>query len=300
MHDSSYEKMSLFVGRYLDDVRGQPLEILDFGSQVVGDQVRSYRTLLDDPSWTYRGLDIEAGNNVDVVVADPYDWSEIESDSVDLVVSGQAFEHVEYFWASMFEIVRVLKPGGLATIIAPAGGFEHRFPLDCWRFYRDGFDALARYVDCEVLESFSDWDNLPWEDSILVARKPAEPSLRTRRRSSLQRALLADEPSLATIESAWSAPAESDEPTSILAAATPGAMTAELESARAERQRMAAAAAEAAAAQAVELDALREQVRAFEARPGPLAQAYGTARAKIAALAGDRGRAAYKRLRGRS
>ena len=141
MHDSSYEAMGAFVRVHLEPFRGQHLDIVDFGSQVVERQTMSYRNLLDDPSWNYRGLDIEAGRNVDLIVDDAYDWQAIESDSVDLVVSGQAFEHVEYFWASMFEIVRILKPGGLAAIIAPSSGFEHRYPVDCWRFYRDGFEA---------------------------------------------------------------------------------------------------------------------------------------------------------------
>ena len=172
MHESSYEKMEAFVRVHLDAHRGHPLEILDFGSQVVDDQGVSYKALFDDPDWNYRGLDIEAGHNVDIVVENAYDWTEVPTDSVDLVVSGQALEHVEYFWASMYEIVRVLKPGGLAMLIAPSGGFEHRYPVDCWRFYRDGFVALADHVDCEIVDAFTDWGNLDWEDSILVARKP--------------------------------------------------------------------------------------------------------------------------------
>lgn len=299
MHDSSYEKMTLFVDCYLNSFRGQPLQILDFGSQVVDSQNLSYRSVLDDPAWTYRGLDIEAGDNVNVVVDDPYDWSEIESNTIDLVVSGQAFEHVEYFWASMFEIIRVLKPGGVATIIAPAGGFEHRYPVDCWRFYRDGFDALARYVGCEVLESFTDWYNLPWEDSILVARKPTGPNNLLQRRSALQRALLSEDPSLDALSAAWTLTDGKVEP-SPLASLEPGAMTDELTAGRSERRRAADSAAASAASRDNELRTLREQVRLYESRPAPLPRAYGVVRSKIAELAGSRGRAAYKRLRGRS
>ena len=91
-------------------------------------------------------MDLSEGENVDLVLSDPYSWSEIRSSSVDVFVSGQAFEHIEFFWQTMLEIARALKPGGLCCIIAPSGGPEHKYPLDCWRFYPDGFRALARYA----------------------------------------------------------------------------------------------------------------------------------------------------------
>lgn len=52
---------------------------------------------------------MEEGPNVDVVLKNPYDWDAIESDSFDLVISGQAFEHIEFFWKTMEEMTRVLK-----------------------------------------------------------------------------------------------------------------------------------------------------------------------------------------------
>lgn len=57
----------------------------------------SYRTLFNNPKWNYVGCDLEEGSNVDIVLNDPYDWKNIESNSYDVVISGQAFEHIEYF-----------------------------------------------------------------------------------------------------------------------------------------------------------------------------------------------------------
>ena len=51
MHDTSFETMRTFVRVHLGAVRGAQLEVLDFGSQVVDEQERSYRELFDDPSW---------------------------------------------------------------------------------------------------------------------------------------------------------------------------------------------------------------------------------------------------------
>ena len=310
MHDSSYEKMSAFVDVYLGTYRNATLDILDFGSQVVDSQGQSYRPLFDAPGWQYKGLDIEAGHNVDIVVVDVYNWAEVPSDSVDVVISGQAFEHVEFFWASTFEIVRVLRPGGLAVIIAPSGGFEHRYPVDCWRFYRDGFVALNEYVGCELIDALTDWGNLNWEDSILVLRKPdwnADSRDQFRRRSTLQRALLDNSMlDLPSLEQQWSDATSYDGAVSPLSTVTSGALTTVLESRRAKRIDAKASAAtnqraEATTleAQANELAALRAQVDALQNAPGPAWQFYGSARRRIAALAGARGRRVYKRMLGR-
>lgn len=193
MHASSYRKMELFVETYLDPARDVPLEIIDFGSQQVNPLSLTYKTLLDRSPWRYRGLDIADGHNVDIRVDDAYDWSEVDSDSIDVVVSGQALEHVEYFWASAFEIGRILKPGGLAMLIAPSGGYEHRFPLDCWRYYTDGMRALASYLRFELIDAFTDWGNEVWEDSVLVIRKPVwsiEEANEFTVRAAMQRSLL--------------------------------------------------------------------------------------------------------------
>ena len=132
MHTSSRDKMRLFVEQYLGARRGEPLVIHDLGSQDVNG---SYRDLFDSPNWRYTGLDMVPGDNVDLVLKTPYTWREVASGSVDVLVSGQAFEHIRYVWITMLEVARVLRPGGLCIVIAPSSGPEHRYPVDCWRFY---------------------------------------------------------------------------------------------------------------------------------------------------------------------
>lgn len=177
MHISSMDKMRAFREKYLESRTNTALQILDIGSQEVNG---SYKSIFSDqPLWKYQGCDMVEGKNVDIVLTDPYDWKQIKSNSADVIISGQAFEHVELFWITMLEIARVLKPGGLCCIIAPSGGFEHRYPVDCWRFYPDGFSALAKYAKLSVVESYTQWEDLPqydndnncWHDSVLIARK---------------------------------------------------------------------------------------------------------------------------------
>jgi len=174
MHLSSLQSMRSFREKYLSGK--DPLIIMEIGSQSYG---ATYKEIFISEQWTYVGVDIVTGENVDLVLKDLYEWHEINTDSVDVVISGQAFEHIEFFWLTMKEIARILKPGGLCCIIAPSGGPEHKYPVDCWRFFPDGFRALAHYVDLEVLEARRPEETKGldpasdiWADTVLIARKP--------------------------------------------------------------------------------------------------------------------------------
>jgi SAM-dependent methyltransferase len=160
VHQSSLDKMLAFKKKYLEGRENEPLLILDLGSCDVNGSYRGY-------------FEVSC-----------YYWREIKSGSADVVVSGQAFEHIEFFWLTMLEIARVLKPEGICCLIAPSGGPEHRYPVDCWRYYPDGFAALARFASLEVSEiysqngttGYSDGSDM-WQDTVLVCRKPALPKL---------------------------------------------------------------------------------------------------------------------------
>jgi SAM-dependent methyltransferase len=180
MHQSSLDKMTDFRDRYLAHRQSENLRIFDLGSMDING---SYRPLFFSPNWRYQGLDLAEGENVDLVLGNPYRWPEIPSGSADVVISGQAFEHIEFFWVTMLEIERILKRGGICCIISPSGGPEHRYPVDCWRFFPDGFAALARFAQLKTLEIYTqrvsepeyknDDSNL-WKDVVLICAK--EPS----------------------------------------------------------------------------------------------------------------------------
>ena len=193
--------MRLFREKHLQGKEETPLNILDLGSlDVVGNF--TYKEIFNCPNWTYTGVDMTEGNNVDIVLKNPYAWREIKNNSVDVFISGQAFEHVEYIWILMLEVYRVLKPGGICCIIAPAGGFEHRYPVDCWRFYPDGLNALAKFSKMATIEAYTQWepegytkDNSDvWQDSVLVCRKEKAstwPSIKNRLINRIQYSALA-------------------------------------------------------------------------------------------------------------
>lgn len=180
MHLSSYLKMEWFKNKYLAGREAEELNILDIGSLDMGG---SYKALFCETAWNYTGIDLVPGAGVDIVVRDCYKWSEIETSAYDVVISGQAFEHMPYFWLVMQEIARVMKPDGICCIIAPGAGPEHRCPVDCYRFYPDGMIAMAEYVHMNVLHAFMgegakeperdifrDNDGI-WQDCVLIAQK---------------------------------------------------------------------------------------------------------------------------------
>jgi SAM-dependent methyltransferase len=171
MHQTSLDKIKAFVEEYLEEFEDTELIIIDVGAKSYLNNP-TYRFFFNKPKWKYLGLDLEAGNNVDIVVSDPYNWKEVPSDFADVIVSGQAFEHIEFPWLTIKEIFRVLKPGGICCIIAPYSEAEHKYPHDCRRFYLDGMKALGKWAGFKVVEIFTDWGLGEWQDTFAVFQKP--------------------------------------------------------------------------------------------------------------------------------
>jgi hypothetical protein len=175
MHASSLENMWTCYRRY---VAGGPFEgrsetiVLDIGASDVNG---SYREIFGNPPFRYIGADMALGPGVDLVLDDPYRIPLADA-SVDIVISGQALEHCEFFWLSFAEMVRVLRPDGLIFLIAPSAGPIHRYPVDCYRFYPDAYAALARHAGCTLVESWLD-ERGPWRDLVGVFRRAGGPPL---------------------------------------------------------------------------------------------------------------------------
>ena len=178
MHESSMLRMKWFASKYLDSSR--KLKILDVGAYDVNG---CYKEIFTSKGHDYVGLDMEEGPNVDITPQSAYVWDEIEEGKYDVVISGQALEHIEFFWVTFEEIIRVTKKEGLICIIAPKGFEEHRYPVDCWRFLTDGMIAIARLYMLEIIHTHTncapsidekEWYSKDCADSMLIARKPYE------------------------------------------------------------------------------------------------------------------------------
>jgi SAM-dependent methyltransferase len=86
----------------------------------------------------------------------------VDNDTYDLVLSAQVIEHVRRPWLWMHELRRVCKPGGYVITICPVSWPFHEHPVDCWRIYPDGMQALHDEVGlstflirCESLDGES-------------------------------------------------------------------------------------------------------------------------------------------------
>ncbi|MCB1358507.1 MAG: methyltransferase domain-containing protein [Maritimibacter sp.] len=151
MHDESKRYMR---AAFETHAQGRPAGlVLDVGA---GRKPGFHRRLWEGGGWRYHGLDLAEGPNVDVRIEDPWIFP-LENDSYDAVISGQMLEHNAFFWLTFLEMARVLKMGGLMIHIAPSRGIEHRDPVDCWRFYRDGMAALADWSGLDCIEATTDW-----------------------------------------------------------------------------------------------------------------------------------------------
>jgi SAM-dependent methyltransferase len=118
-----------------------------------------YMKLLEDKSIKWHTLDIDTkhiGNAAEqeghIISKQLYTYP-IKADNYDLIIAGQVIEHVADIWKWMEELKRILKPGGTIIIVCPVSWPYHEAPIDCWRIYPAGFEALAEKVGLRLLHS---------------------------------------------------------------------------------------------------------------------------------------------------
>lgn len=156
------------------EIPDKPL-ILDVGGRNNSPKDRSYRSLFGK-NVTYWVTDIEEGPNVDIVMKEyEVPWG-LLSDGPDLVISGQVAEHVRNPFRWIAELKRILKPGGYMILIAPSAGPNHD-KVDCWRFMRDSWQAIAEECGLSLVKSWIYTGNSgggrgrKWDDHTAVLKK---------------------------------------------------------------------------------------------------------------------------------
>ena len=138
MHALAMKNAKRFFDTYVTSL-GQ-VTVVDIGAQDVNGSLRD----ACPRQAKYIGVDFAQGKGVDVVLDDPYTFP-FADNSIDVAVSSSCFEHSEMFWVLFLEIMRVLKPSGLFYLNAPSHLAFHRYPVDCYRFFPDSGNALAKW-----------------------------------------------------------------------------------------------------------------------------------------------------------
>jgi SAM-dependent methyltransferase len=187
LHASALAAVRSSIERFMSVDRHY--DVVDFGSLARGDSP-THRDLLTGRDCRLVGVDVVAGNNVDLVMPKPYTIP-LPSRSADVVISGQVFEHIPFPFTSLLEIRRVLRPDGIFIMTVPSRGHRHD-KYDCWRVYPDGVRALAAFAMMSLEYVHTDFPAKDadgrldytrvksyWGDTVAVLRRPQRGAART-------------------------------------------------------------------------------------------------------------------------
>ena len=177
MHSSAILNLERFFKIYLKKFNNPT--ILDYGGASHGKQTTALNILKRYyTNYKYLTLDVAPNKNVDIVLKDPYKINELEKESIDIIICTSVFEHIEFFWLTYLEILKLLKPKGIFYLNVPSNGNFHRWSTDCWRFYPDSGNALVKWGKYNkfkpiCLESFTTKQILEcgWNDYVSVILK---------------------------------------------------------------------------------------------------------------------------------
>src|SRR5665213_873697 len=176
-HPSQLEFVDLTKSLFPDMFAGR--KVLEIGSLDINGTVRGYFTNCE-----YTGLDVAPGPGVDVVCeGQKYNAPDA---SFDTVICCEVMEHNPYWVDTFYNMMRLLKPGGLmimscATGWRPEHGTSRSDPGNSpltveqgWEYYRNlGARDIMRKVDFSSLSAWAfatNWD--AWDLYLLGTKDP--------------------------------------------------------------------------------------------------------------------------------
>lgn len=143
---------------------GQPDRVLEVGSLNINGSARS---VFQEADTEYIGIDQIEGRDVDIV-DNAYDLEMIFPTKdfwFDLVICCETLEHDPYFWITIEQMKKVLKPGGWLIITTPGIKLQkHDYPEDYYRFFGETYKTVffADMIKVEVKEFY--FKNNAWKD----------------------------------------------------------------------------------------------------------------------------------------
>ena len=145
MHTNS----RLLFEKYATDYFNPNTRILEIGADNIPS---TYRKIIKGDNIIWDTIDLQEREGFTYVSNSEYSYP-IESNTYNIVLSGQVFEHVRKPWRWMKELERVCKVGGFVITINPVSWPYHEAPVDCWRAYPEGMTALYEDSGLQVIIS---------------------------------------------------------------------------------------------------------------------------------------------------
>lgn len=144
----------LLFEKYARDHFRPGMRVLEIGPD---GRPTTYQSIVGEDSIEWDTLDLREGPHITFSAPSEYSFP-VPDEAYDIVLSGQVIEHVRRIWTWMREVARVCRPGGLVITINPVSWPYHQAPVDCWRIYPDGMEALYEDSGLEVM--LSRWESL--------------------------------------------------------------------------------------------------------------------------------------------
>jgi len=137
--------------QFLQSLENKPGAFLEIGSRA---RSGVSRRSVAPANWTYTGLDIMQGENVDVV-GDAHQLSRIlTTERFDAVMAISVLEHILMPWKFVIELNRVMNTGGVGFFLSHQCWPLHDSPWDYWRFSDQAWGALLnRATGFEIIEA---------------------------------------------------------------------------------------------------------------------------------------------------
>ena len=114
----------------------------------------------------YTGIDMQPGDNVDIVLNGHDLVKHFGRNKFDVVCSFDTFEHDDMFWRTVDQMKKVLRSGGYLVLGVP-GRFAplHEYPSDYWRWMKPGFETFFEGMEDVYVEAQADAEGREPEDA---------------------------------------------------------------------------------------------------------------------------------------
>jgi SAM-dependent methyltransferase len=138
----------LLFERYAKEYFPPGVKVLEVGP----DYPSTLQVMANVPGTHWHTLDLASpdGNRATYHARDEYTFP-IADDAYDVVVAANVLEHVRKVWVWIKELARVCKRDGHVILISPVSWPYHEAPIDCWRAYPEGMQALYDEAGLTVL-----------------------------------------------------------------------------------------------------------------------------------------------------